>query len=37
VIDRLSDGIVREVAREAVPRIAEKLMREALDAENKQK
>jgi len=30
VVDRLSDSIIREVALEAVPRIAEKLIREAL-------
>jgi CheY-like chemotaxis protein len=31
VVERLSDRAVREVAQEAVPRIAEKLMREALE------
>jgi len=33
VIDRLSDKAIREVAQEAVPRIAEQLMREALAEE----
>ncbi len=37
VIDRLSDRIIREVAQDSVPKIAEKLMREALDAESKPK
>lgn len=37
VVDRLSDRIIREVAQDAVPKIAEKLMREALDAESKPK
>jgi hypothetical protein len=31
VIERLSDNVVREVARIEVPRVAEKLIREALD------
>lgn len=35
VMDRLSEKAVREAAREAVPRIAEKLIREALDEESK--
>lgn len=35
VIDHLSDSVVRDIAMEAVPRIAEKLMREALDKESK--
>lgn len=35
VIERLSDTAVREAAREAVPQIAEKLIREALDADKK--
>lgn len=35
VMDRLSEKAVREAAREAVPRIAEKLIREALDDESK--
>ena len=33
VIDRLSEKAIRDVAQEAVPRIAEKLMREALEEE----
>lgn len=35
VIERLSDRIIREIARDAVPRIAEKLIREALNQEKK--
>lgn len=35
VIERLSDKVVREIARDAVPRIAEKLIREALNQEKK--
>lgn len=35
VIDRLSDQVVRDIAKEAVPRIAEKLIREALEQEKK--
>lgn len=35
VIDRLSDKVVREVALEAVPRITESLIREALEHETK--
>ena len=35
VIDHLSDNVVRDIAKEAVPRIAEKLIREALDQESK--
>lgn len=35
VIERLSDTAVREVALETVPQIAEKLIREALEAESK--
>jgi CheY-like chemotaxis protein len=35
VIDHLSDNVVRDIAKEAVPRIAEKLIREALDQERK--
>ena len=33
VIEKLSDRVVREIAREAVPRIAENLIREALEEE----
>lgn len=33
VLAKLNDSVVREVAREEVPRIAEKLMREALEQE----
>ncbi len=35
VVTRLSDSVVREIARVEVPRIAEKLMREALENEEK--
>ena len=35
VVDRLSDSAVREIAQEAVPRIAEKLIREALEEKTK--
>ena len=35
VIDHLSDNVVRDIAKEAVPRIAEKLIREALEQERK--
>ncbi|MGB5015254.1 MAG: hypothetical protein WBO68_14630, partial [Pyrinomonadaceae bacterium] len=35
VIDKLSDKVVREVALEAVPRITENMIREALDHETK--
>jgi CheY-like chemotaxis protein len=35
VLEKMSDQAVREVAGEAVPRIAEKLIREALDEEKK--
>ncbi|MGE3466831.1 MAG: PleD family two-component system response regulator [Pyrinomonadaceae bacterium] len=35
VLESLSDRVVREVAREAVPQIAEKLIREALDGNKK--
>ena len=35
VIERLSDWAIREIAQEAVPRIAEKLMREALEEDRK--
>ena len=35
VIERLSDSVVREIARVEVPRITEKLIREALKQENK--
>jgi CheY-like chemotaxis protein len=35
VIEKLSDKAVREIAREAVPRITEKLIREALDQDKK--
>jgi hypothetical protein len=31
----LSDQVIRDIAKEAVPRIAEKLIREALEQENK--
>ncbi|MFZ1702418.1 MAG: response regulator [Pyrinomonadaceae bacterium] len=34
VLESLSDRVVREVAKEAVPQIAEKLIREALDGTN---
>lgn len=34
VIEKLSDKVVREVAKEAVPRITENLIREALDPAN---
>jgi hypothetical protein len=37
VIEKLSDRVVREIAREAVPRIAEELIREALADEHKDK
>jgi hypothetical protein len=33
VIEKLSDNVIRDVAKEAVPRIAEKLIREALEDE----
>jgi hypothetical protein len=33
VIEKLSDRLVREIACDAVPRIAEKLIREALEQE----
>ena len=33
VVEKLSDRVVREIAREAVPRIAENLIREALEEE----
>ncbi len=35
VLERLSDRTVREIAQEAVPRIAEKLIREALEEKRK--
>lgn len=35
VMEKLSDSVVREVAMREVPRIAEKLMREALDQEDR--
>ncbi len=35
VVDKLSDKVVREIAMEAVPRIAEDLIREALEDEKK--
>jgi CheY-like chemotaxis protein len=35
VLAKLNDAVVREVAREEVPRVAEKLMREALEQEVK--
>ena len=35
VVEMLSDSVVREIAQTAVPRIAEKLIREALEEENK--
>ncbi len=35
VIEKLSDSVIREIAQDAVPRIAEKLIREALEEENK--
>jgi CheY-like chemotaxis protein len=35
VMEKLSDSVVREVAMREVPRIAEKLMREALDQEER--
>ena len=35
VMDRLSDRVVRDIAQDAVPRIAEKLIREALEEESK--
>lgn len=35
VLESLSDRVVREVAKEAVPQIAEKLIREALDGNKK--
>lgn len=35
VVEKLSDSVVREIARVEVPRIAEKLIREALEQENK--
>ena len=37
VLEKMSDRAVRDVAQEAVPRIAEKLIREALDEEKKNK
>lgn len=33
VVEKLSDAVIREIARDAVPRIAEKMMREALEKE----
>ncbi len=36
VIEQMSDRVVRELAQEAIPRIAEKLLREALNEENSQ-
>lgn len=35
VVEKLSDRAIRDVARETVPQIAEKLIREALDTEKK--
>jgi hypothetical protein len=35
VVEKLSDHIIRDIARDAVPRIAEKLIREALDQDKK--
>ena len=35
VLEKLSDSVVREIAQEAVPRIAEKLIREALEEDKK--
>lgn len=35
VMEKLSDSVVREIAREAVPRIAEKMIREALAEDTK--
>ncbi len=35
VIEKLSDGVIREIAQIEVPRIAEKLIREALEQESK--
>jgi hypothetical protein len=37
VIAKMSNKAVKEIARKEVPKIAEKLIREALDAENKEK
>ena len=35
VVEMLSDSVIREIAQTAVPQIAEKLIREALEEENK--
>jgi DNA-binding response OmpR family regulator len=36
VVEKLSDAVIREIAQDAVPRIAEKLMREALEQDKKE-